>query len=122
MPDNKFSPTRLRLPDATPPNATVGRLTRARLKGKFLAGPIPLDWILAAMALPGRALDAGVIIWFEYGCTKRRTVKLPLSRLTHVGIKEGAARRGLRSLAKAGLISIEHAPGRGLQVTLLDAP
>jgi hypothetical protein len=39
-----------------------------------------------------------------------------------LGVKEAAARRALRSLEAAGLVTILRKPGRGLEVTLLEAP
>jgi hypothetical protein len=87
-----------------------------------LKGPIPWDWLVAAMALPGRALAVGLVVWFEAGCKTRRTVSVSLARLGRAGLSEGAARRGLRLLERARLISIAYPPGRGLVVTILEGP
>jgi hypothetical protein len=37
-------------------------------------------------------------------------------------VGEQAARRALRSLEDAGLVTVLRKPGRGLEVTLLEAP
>jgi hypothetical protein len=75
----------------------------------------------AAARLPGKALAVGLCLWREAGRHRRRTVKVCQGRLG-LGVGEQAARRGLRHLAKAGLVTIGRRPGRGLEVTLLDGP
>jgi hypothetical protein len=37
-------------------------------------------------------------------------------------VNKYAARRGLRDLERAGLVTVQRRPGRGLEVTLLQAP
>src|SRR5262245_1658984 len=87
----------------------------------FLRGPIPWPWIEAAAALPGRTLALSLCLWREAGRRRARTVRLCLGR-AGLGLSLYAARRALRSLESAGLVSVRRQPGRGLQVTLLDAP
>jgi hypothetical protein len=48
-------------------------------------------------------------------------VPLSLAR-AGLGVSECAARRALRSLVAAGLVSVLRKPGHGLEVTLLDVP
>jgi hypothetical protein len=120
-----FDPDRLRLPAADP----ACQLTRQRAEPPrhrpgepFLKGPIPWHWITRAAALPGKALAVGLLLWREAGCRKARTVPLSLAAAAALGVKPDAARRGVRALAAAGLVSVSRPPGRCLDVTLLDAP
>ena len=86
---------------------------------KFLKGPIPWDWLLPAMALPGKALAVGLVIWREAGCRNARTVPVNLS---HMAIPRRTAQRGLQALLTAGLVSVQHRDGRPTLVTLLNNP
>jgi hypothetical protein len=54
--------------------------------------------------------------------TGRRTVLFCLTRAAAEGIPTTTARRAVRELERAGLVAICRKPGRGLEVTLLDAP
>jgi hypothetical protein len=95
---------------------------RHRNGERFLKGPIPWPWLLRAMSLPGKALHVAVVLWKEAGCCKKATVRFRTGSLREQGISEDTARRGLRALAKAGLVSISSPPGRALEVTILEAP
>ncbi|QDU21264.1 hypothetical protein [Urbifossiella limnaea] len=118
MPD-PFDPARLDPADFPPPTTPP----RPRPGVKFLRGPIPMDWLTAAAALPGRALAVGLVVWFLAGCERRRTVAATLSRLAALGAgTRAAARRGLAALEAAGLVAVERHPGRSPVVTILDAP
>jgi len=89
-------------------------------QGKFLKGPISWTWIHRAMHLPGKSLAVGLILWRESGCAKDRTVRFCLSRAVAEGIPTTTARRAIRELERAGLVTIRRKPGRGLEVTLVD--
>jgi len=52
--------------------------------GRFLKGPIPLDWIIAAAKLPGKALHVGIALWFLAGLKRSRTVVLTPSSMRQV--------------------------------------
>jgi hypothetical protein len=113
-----------RSPDGAPPAAPEPLLRPPHHKPgeAFLKGPIPWSWLEAAMRLPGKALHVAVLLWQEAGCRKGRTVRFRLSHAARLGMHLDTARRGLRSLADAGLITIRHHPGECLEVTLLKAP
>ena len=98
------------------------RPPRHRRGGLFLKGPVPLAWLTAAGRLPHRALQTGVLLWFEAGCHRHRVVTFCLARGRVMGMGEQTTRRALHQLAAAGLVSISRKPGRGLEVTILDAP
>jgi hypothetical protein len=95
---------------------------RPRRPGKFLKGPVPWDWLARAMALPGKALHVGLMLWLHSGMANRRTVHFCLARAEAEGIPTRTARRAVRALERAGLVSVVQRPGRGLEVTILDPP
>ena len=73
----------------------------------FLKGPIPWDWLATAMTLPGTALHVAIRLWFLGGMKDDPKVTLSLSGMEHLGVARETARRGLRSLESAGLVSVE---------------
>lgn len=95
---------------------------RHRPGEKFLKGPIPWDWLVAATALPGKALAVGLVIWFEAGCRNAGTVPVNLSNLSNLGIPRRTAIRALQALSEVALVKLEHRAGRPTLVTLLPAP
>jgi hypothetical protein len=95
---------------------------RHRQGEKFLKGPIPWIWLERTLPLPGKALHVALLLWKEAGCRRSRTVRLCLSSDLPGGLNRQSARRGLRQLAGAGLVTVRPRPGRGLEVTLNDAP
>jgi hypothetical protein len=74
------------------------------------------------MVLPGKALAVGLMLWLQRGLTGRRTVHFCLAGAAANGIPTTTARRAIRHLERDGLVTITRKPGRGLAVTLLDAP
>jgi hypothetical protein len=125
-PLDPFDPNHLRLNGttfqatrATPPPPR--KSSRHRPGEWFLRGPVPWPWLEIAARLPGRALAVALCLWREAGRQHRSTIKLCLRRVG-LGVSEQSARRGLRALESAGLVTVERLPGRGLAVTLLDAP
>lgn len=86
---------------------------------KFIRGPIPLEWIARANALPGKAGAVGLALWFLVGVQKSRTVKLTgeVERIAACGRK--ALYPALAALEKAGLVTVERKPGARAVVTIL---
>jgi hypothetical protein len=74
------------------------------------------------MVLPGKALAIGLMLWLQHGLTGRLTVHFCLAHAAADGIPTTTARRAMRQLERAGLVTISRKPGRGLEVTLLDPP
>lgn len=101
-----------RQPSTKPPRHRQGE--------KFLKGPIPWTWLERAFRLPGKALHVGLLLWREAGCRNSRTVRLCLAGELPGGLNKQSARRGLRQLVGADLVTVRPRPGRGLEVTLLD--
>jgi hypothetical protein len=72
--------------------------------------------------LPGQALQVALVLWRAAGLKGRATVKLSLSGELPLGLNEYSARRGVRRLEGAGLVSIKCRPGHSLEVTILAVP
>lgn len=121
VPDNDpFDPTNLTLtPERISTLTSSKRAPRHRPGEPFLKGPVPWGWIEAAGQLSGKALLVGLMVWREVGIRKTATVPVNLSAL---GMPRRTAQRALRSLERAGLISVEHRAGRPPLVSLKDAP
>jgi len=103
--------------DATDVNkVNVG--VRHELAEPFLRGPIPLAWLESAAQLGGKSLNVGLSLWFLAGVTGSRTVRFNQNRQERFGVKRDAARRAIRRLEVAGLISVARGDGRCLVVTL----
>jgi DNA-binding transcriptional ArsR family regulator len=86
----------------------------------FLKGPISWAWLSAAMALPGKALHVGILLWLERGLHRSTTVSISLSSMSQVGVSRSAASRGLANLENAGLVTVERHSGRKPRVTIVD--
>jgi hypothetical protein len=93
---------------------------RHRQGEKFLRGPIPWPWVQRALALPGKAVHVALLLWKEAGCRGNRTVRFRLTGAAELGFHPDTAKRGLRALKAAGLVTNRHRPGRALEVTLLE--
>jgi len=123
--DHTFDPDRWEvaadLQQVPEPPAKAKRRPRHRQPDRFLKGPVPWPWLLRAMRLPGKALAVGLMLWLQRGMSGRRTVLFCLARAAADGIPTTTARRAIRELEWAGLVSIKRKPGRGLEVTILDA-
>jgi hypothetical protein len=120
-----FDPDALRLDGVNFDAARIGtskKPPRHRPGEKFLRGPIPWTWLQQAARLRGSALAAALLVWFEAGCRKSRTLPLCLTRAAEFNLSPDTMRRGLRQLETAKLLTIRRPPGRGLSITILDAP
>jgi hypothetical protein len=102
------------------PIAKKKRRPRPRTPDRFLKGPVPWPWLQRAMTLPGKALAVGLMLWLQRGMTSRRTILFCLARAATDGIPTTTARRAMRELEVAGLVTVHRRPGRGLEVTVND--
>jgi hypothetical protein len=119
---NDISNLSLDMPEAMMATATQGPLgvTRGRsIQGRFLRGPVPLDWLQQTAQLPGRAFHAGVALWFLDGFQQTGTVQARPGVLRDFGLDRHASYRALRELEKAGLVSVVRKRGAAAMVTLL---
>ncbi|MHB9100700.1 MAG: hypothetical protein ACYC2E_04220 [Sulfuricella sp.] len=73
---------------------------------KFIKGPIPLEWITRANALPGKSGAVGLALWFLVGVKSSRTIKLTgeVERIAVCNRK--AVYTALAALETAGLITM----------------
>jgi DNA-binding MarR family transcriptional regulator len=93
-----------------------------RVHGRFLRGPVPWAWLASAGRLPGRALHVGLALWLRVGLTNALTVSISLSALAaELGFDRSTASRALATLARAGLVAVQHGAGRNCSVTVLAA-
>ena len=91
---------------------------RHRKGERFLRGPIPLPWLQRAATLPGKALAAGIALWFQAGLTKSARVEFCSKLRNGFGISRQAGYRALTALEGAGLVDVERRRGRCARVTL----
>lgn len=116
--------SRLRLGD--PRCSIISQVAPRRapyISGKFLKGPIPMEWLWAASRLQGRALHVGIELWFRSGIQRSPTVRFSVSRLaTCIGTGRATVTRGLQALDAAKLVAVVHQKGRRSSVTILALP
>jgi hypothetical protein len=117
-----FNLSRFRVEGGTPTSPITPKVINreGRVRGQFLKGPIPWNWITCAMRLPGKALHVAVVLWQEAGFRKSRHVKFRMSKIERVGFSRWTARRALVILEEAKLIKIGRKPGQLLQVEILE--
>jgi hypothetical protein len=111
---------RLRADDVLAPPKPKSGLPRHRAGEKFLKGPIPLNWLTLAAALPGKALHVAIALWFQGGVEKSATVRLNLSRLQAFGVERTAGSRALERLSARRLVTVAQRPGCAPIVTILE--
>ncbi len=87
--------------------------------GKYIRGPIPLEWISRAANLPGKALAVWTMLWFLDGVNQSRPFKPEKWLLEMFGVGRGAFDNGLDALESAGLISVERRIGKRPIITLV---
>lgn len=84
--------------------------TRAPVE-KFIKGPIPLEWITRANALPGKAGAVGLALWFLVGVQKSRTIKLTGEVTRIAGCNRKTVYHALSALEGAGLVVVQRRRG-----------
>lgn len=86
---------------------------------KFIKGPIPLEWIAQANALPGKAGAVGLALWFLVGIKGSQTVKLTKEIERIAGCGRKAIYSALTTLDLAKLIIVQRHSGVRAVVTVL---
>jgi hypothetical protein len=87
---------------------------------KFIKGPIQLEWISRANALPGKAGAVGMALWFLVGVQGSRTVKLTGEVVKIAGCGRKAVYQALDALAAADLIGCTRKAGARAVVTVFE--
>jgi hypothetical protein len=95
-----------------------GRRVRP-LKGRFIAGPIPVSWTCRASQLGVKSLLVGLALWHIRGLRKHDTFIVSNLMLHDWGVERDAKARALRKLERAGLIAVERRGKRSPQITLI---
>jgi DNA-binding transcriptional ArsR family regulator len=123
-PSDLFDLEKLRLPVGNLATSTAPvrpQKPRHRQGELFLKGPVPWNWLQVASQLPGKALAVGLTVWHLAGLQSKNTVRLAPSKTRSLGLSPRVARRGLRALEDAGLVSVGRHPGRSPDVSLQKA-
>lgn len=100
-------------------NPATGTHEARATTAKFIKGPIPLDWISRANALPGKAGAVGLALWFLVGVQSSRTVKLTGEVEKIAGCGRKAVYQALGTLETDGLINCARKTGARAVVTIL---
>jgi hypothetical protein len=99
-------------------DATTGKLVVSPKAALFLRGPIPLDWLGSAAALPGKTLNVGIALWWLHGMAKGKPFKLTQKALQTLNVERDAASAALVRLEQAGLIRVVRKPGQRPMVSM----
>jgi hypothetical protein len=89
------------------------------VKGKYIAGPVPVFWMCQAGRFGVKALLVGLALWHIKGLRKTNMFIVSNLMLRDWSIQSDAKSRGLRKLQRAGLIAMERQGKGSPQVTLL---
>jgi hypothetical protein len=92
-----------------------------RAIGKFIKGPLPLLWFSKAAALPGKAINVALALWWIQGLCRAKTFPLKREAASTLGVSPDATYDALTNLEGAGLIQVLRHRGRSPVVTILDA-
>jgi hypothetical protein len=87
---------------------------------RFLKGPIPMPWLIAAANLPGKALHIATALWFWSGIKRSTTFDLPLNTIRDMGVSRQTCYAQLKAMEKAGLLSIQSRSGKKPAITLIE--
>jgi len=85
----------------------------------FLKGPIPIAWLKKVPALPGKAFQTGVVLWYLCGLRKNKTIVLANGLLEQFHISHQVKYRCLRALEGAGLVAVEERQDRNPRITIM---
>ena len=100
-------------------NGAAGRVVGR--SGEPFLGRTPWAWLVAAGKLPGQALQVAMILRFRAGLNRTKVVRFnQASGGEEMGVSVWAARRAIRLLEGAGLVSVRRLPGKVFEVTLRD--
>jgi hypothetical protein len=90
--------------------------------GKFVRGPIPLDWLRAANTCGRRSISVAVLLWYGAAWQKSNPFKLSRDTLAELAVSPRTARRVLERMKSIGIVEVEFHRGRSPLVTILALP
>ena len=93
-------------------NVVTNKLEFTPKKELFLRGPIPLEWLARASALPGKTLNVAIALWWHHGMANGLPFKLTRRSLKYLSVGRDAAAMALIRLEEAGLLQLERKPGQ----------
>jgi hypothetical protein len=105
-----------------PSSSNKLKLPRHKEGQRFLKGPIPMDWIIIASNLTGKALHVGIALWHLGGMKNTGEVKLSGKLRRKMGIQRTTGYNALDELENAQLVSVKRHRGRNPIVTILEVP
>jgi hypothetical protein len=97
---------------------TTGRHGKQKTTDLFIKGPIPLDWVTRANALPGKAGAVGIALWFLAGVKTSKTFKVTAEARRVAACSRQAFSHGLDALEDAKLISVVRRAGCNPEVSM----
>ena len=87
----------------------------------YLRGPIPWDWLQAAIELGSGALPTGLAVWHLRALNQTTTFKASLNQLRKwTRLSEKVTREGVHRLEGSGLIKADRPDGQSLVITLIE--
>ena len=98
----------------------IGRQKAARMRERFLKGPIPMRHIARAARLPGQALSVYLALQHQTALTRRQWVTVPKGLLTQLGVSRDAKARALQQLEAAVLVRVVRAKGKAARVCIAE--
>jgi hypothetical protein len=114
-----WDPSSLRLdPERVKRSATRQGRRASPIRGKFIAGPIDVSWVVQASRLGVKAQLVGLALWHIRGLRREDTFIVSNLMLQEWGVQADAKSRALRALERAGLIRVERRGKRSPRVTL----
>jgi DNA-binding transcriptional ArsR family regulator len=120
--NSTWDPSSLRL-DEDQVKRSQGATRRGRraspIRGKFIAGPIDVSWVVQARRLGVNPLLVGLALWHLRGLRRADTFTVSNLMLQEWGVQPDAKSRALRALERAGLIRVERRGKRSPRVALI---
>ena len=92
---------------------------KKRVKGNFIAGPIPLDWIQKACSLGANAAKLSWLLWFYHGMSYGDYFKVSNIRAAPFSLNRHQKNQALSRLETAGLVTVQREDGNAPIVQLL---
>jgi DNA-binding transcriptional ArsR family regulator len=89
------------------------------IRGKFIAGPIDVSWVVQAKRLGATTLLVGLALWHLKKLRQADSFTVSNLMLQEWGIQPDAKSRALRALERAGLIRVERLGKRSPRVALI---